>query len=408
MKKYFLPTILIFSIFPFIRAQSVQTDRWHGFQRQKFVFSQHNAWLVQPANPLPGNPWIWKAYFADWHPEIDSILLQRGFHLAYLEVNDQFGSPAAMQLWDNFYQWVKAQYHLSDKVALEGISRGGLYVYAWAKRNPLLVSCIYAEAPVLDAKSWPGGKGTGKGSPEDWQKYKEVFHLTEEQAVSFKDNPIDQLQGLAAAKVPILHSVGLEDKIVPFSENTSVLFDRYIRMGGIATIYPMTRFKQELEGHHYVIEHPERIADFIQSNSTPVTNLLDPSAFHLQRSSFQNSYLKFTQEKKGRIVFMGGSITEGAGWRDKICQWFRERFPETNFEFINAGISSTGSTPGAFRLQDEVLSGGPVDLFFEEAAVNDRTNFFSPQAQLRGMEWIILTSKDRKTMKGRYRRTIGF
>jgi sialidase-1 len=102
-----------------------------------------------------------------------------------------------------------------------------------------------------------------------------------------------------------------------------------------------------------------------------------------------NSFIKFSKEKKGRVAFMGGSITEGSGWREKICTYLIEKFPGTQFEFINAGISSTGSTPGAFRLENEVLSKGPIDLFFEEAAVNDRTNGFDSIAQIRGMEGII-------------------
>jgi sialidase-1 len=116
---------------------------------------------------------------------------------------------------------------------------------------------------------------------------------------------------------------------------------------------------------------------------------LPSSAFHVHRSTMQNSFLKFTNEKTGRVAFMGGSITEGGGWRDSVCAHLQHKFPDTKFEFINAGISSTGSTPGAFRLKDDVLSKGTIDLFFEEAAVNDRTNGFNDVAQIRGMEGII-------------------
>jgi len=118
-------------------------------------------------------------------------------------------------------------------------------------------------------------------------------------------------------------------------------------------------------------------------------NKLPSSAFHVQRSSMQNSFLKFSKETTGRVAFMGGSITEGGGWRDSVCAHLQQQFPDTKFEFINAGISSTGSTPGAFRLKDEVLAKGAIDLFFEEAAVNDRTNGFNDVAQIRGMEGII-------------------
>jgi len=116
---------------------------------------------------------------------------------------------------------------------------------------------------------------------------------------------------------------------------------------------------------------------------------LNAAEFHVQRSTLQNSYHRFTTDKVGRVAFMGGSITEGKGWRDSVCMYLKERFPDTKFEFINAGISSTGSTPGAFRLQQDVLAKGQIDLFFEEAAVNDRTNGFNNQAQIRGMEGII-------------------
>ena len=363
-------------------------DAWHGYERAQIKFEGREAWIVKPKQSLEGKPWIWKAYFPDWHTDMDSILLSRGFHLAYIETNDMFGSPKAMQIWNRFHTWMTSN-GFAEKVALEGISRGGLYVYNWAKRNPLKVSCIYAEAPVCNTSSWPGGKGKSKGSPQDWQLLMKHMNMTDSQLLAEFDNPIDDLEKLAAAKVPVLHSIGLNDKIVPNEENSFPLIEKYIRLGGIATIMPMTKGEQSLEGHHFPIEQPEKIADFIFNNSYPVKKIISPSLFHDQRSGLQNSYHRFVNEKKGRVAFMGGSITEARGWRDLVCQYLKEKFPDTEFEFINAGISSTGSTPGAFRLENEVLSKGSIDLFFEEAAVNDRTNGFSDQSQIRGMEGII-------------------
>ena len=91
----------------------------------------------------------------------------------------------------------------------------------------------------------------------------------------------------------------------------------------------------------------------------------------------------------GTVAFLGGSITEMKGWRDMICEDLKQRFPYTKFTFVAAGIPSTGSTPGAFRLTDDVLSKGKVDLLFVEAAVNDDTNGFSAIEQVRGMEGIV-------------------
>jgi sialidase-1 len=117
--------------------------------------------------------------------------------------------------------------------------------------------------------------------------------------------------------------------------------------------------------------------------------LLPCPDFHVNRSGLTNAYHVFKHSGRGRVAFMGGSITEAGGWRDSVCHYLTSRFPNTSFEFINAGISSTGSTPGAFRFSEDVLSKGPVDLLFEEAAVNDPTNGFSGKYQLRGMEGII-------------------
>ena len=364
-------------------------DQWHGFTRTTFSFNSRTAWIVQPTNALAGKPWVWRAHFPDWHTDIDSILLTKGFHIAYINTNDMFGSPASMQIWDAFYNYMVAEKGFASKVALEGVSRGGLYIYNWAKRNPLKVSCIYAEAPVCDFKSWPGGKGISKGSPSDWELALKNYGFTEAEALAYRDNPIDNLGGLAAVKVPILHSIGLNDKIVPNDENTFILINNYIKLGGIATVVPMTKGEQKLEGHHFNIENPEKIASFIESNSYPVKPIFEPSTFHVMRSTMNNSFIKFSKEKKGRVAFMGGSITEGSGWREKVCSYLVEKFPNTKFEFINAGISSTGSTPGAFRLEKEVLSKGIIDLFFEEAAVNDKTNGFNAAAQIKGMEGII-------------------
>ena len=111
--------------------------------------------------------------------------------------------------------------------------------------------------------------------------------------------------------------------------------------------------------------------------------------YFLLRNGLQRCRTKFEQDKRGRVAFLGGSITASKGWRDLVCEDLKRRFPETQFDFVSSGIPSLGSTPGAFRFQRDVLAGGPVDLLFEEAAVNDDTNGFSDVEQVRGMEGIV-------------------
>jgi lysophospholipase L1-like esterase len=113
------------------------------------------------------------------------------------------------------------------------------------------------------------------------------------------------------------------------------------------------------------------------------------------RGGLANAQRKFAQEKTGRIAFLGGSITAGGGWRDHAMKYFQAKFPQTKFEFIAAGIGSMGSVPHAFRLERDVLSKGPVDLLFVEAAVNDSSNIPDhPEQMLRGMEGVVRHARE--------------
>ena len=108
------------------------------------------------------------------------------------------------------------------------------------------------------------------------------------------------------------------------------------------------------------------------------------------RGSLDNARIKFERDGVGTVAFMGGSITEMNGYRPMVCADLQERFPDCKFKFIDAGISSTCSTTGAFRLQRDVLSRGPVDLFFVEFAVNDDQDAAHARREsIRGMEGIL-------------------
>ena len=110
----------------------------------------------------------------------------------------------------------------------------------------------------------------------------------------------------------------------------------------------------------------------------------------LLRGSLDNSRIEFERRSKGQVVFMGGSITEMNGYRPMVAEMLAKRFPKTAFMFTNAGIASTCSTTGAFRLETDVLGKGPVDLLFVEFAVNDDQDAGHTETDaIRGMEGIL-------------------
>ncbi len=107
------------------------------------------------------------------------------------------------------------------------------------------------------------------------------------------------------------------------------------------------------------------------------------------RSHFNNSRIAFSRTGRGSVAFIGGSITEMNGYRPMVCQYLQQKYPQTEFTFTAAGISSTCSTTGAFRLSRDVLSADP-DLLFVEFAVNDNQDAAHAAREcLRGMEGIV-------------------
>jgi pimeloyl-ACP methyl ester carboxylesterase len=234
-------------------------DGFHGFDRYSFEFDGAKSYIVVPKTAAEGKPWIWRARFFGHEPQTDIALLKRGFHVAYVDVAGLFGSPKAVERWDRFYQHLTTEHGFSEKPLLEGMSRGGLIVLNWAIANPDRVAAIYLDAPVCDIRSWPGGKGEGKGSPNSWQACLKAYGLTEMEAENVEVSPIERLEPLAAARVPILSVRGDADEVVPLEENTQVLVQRYReRCGPIRTIV-----KPGVGHHPHSLKDPAPIVEFL-------------------------------------------------------------------------------------------------------------------------------------------------
>jgi pimeloyl-ACP methyl ester carboxylesterase len=232
---------------------------WNGFDRYDFSVDGRNCFVVVPKTPAKGKPWIWRTEFFGHEPQGDIALLNKGFYAVYIDVQNMYGAPVAMKHMDAFYTELTSKFGLSPKTVLEGFSRGGLFAFNWAALHPDRVACIYVDAPVCDFKSWPGGKGKGKGSPGDWQNCLKVYGLTEADAMAYKLNPIDNLAPLAKAGIPLLHIVGDADDVVPLEENTAIVEKRYEELGGPIEVI----VKKGVSHHPHSLPDPKPIVDFV-------------------------------------------------------------------------------------------------------------------------------------------------
>ncbi len=232
---------------------------YHSYDQYNFEVNKLNCKVVLPKEVAEGRPWIWRARFFGPEPQTELALLEKGYHVAYVDVADLFGSSLAVERWSQFYRYLVEEHGFAKQVVLEGFSRGGLIVYNWAAKNPEKVACIYADAPVCDFKSWP----MRYSSEATWQKCLDAYGLTEEEALNYDKNPIDNLGPLAKAGIPLLHVVGDADLVVPVSENTALIESRYKALGGrIEVIH-----KPGIGHHPHSLKDPTPIVEFVLKNA---------------------------------------------------------------------------------------------------------------------------------------------
>jgi pimeloyl-ACP methyl ester carboxylesterase len=244
---------------------SPSATTWTGYRSHRFVLEGRDCILVQPDTPRRSNPWIWRTEFFGAFPALDLALLEAGFRVAHIDMQNMYGAPVAMQLMDGFYTRMVDAFGLSPKCVLEGFSRGGLFALNWAALNPQSVACLYLDAPVCDFKSWPAGRGRAKGSSDDWQRLKQVYGFTEAEALAYPSNPVDSLAPIAAAGIPIIAAYGDADTDLPPEENILLLEERFKALAGNIVVIA----KPGVGHHPHSLADPTPLSIFILSHVTP-------------------------------------------------------------------------------------------------------------------------------------------
>ena len=337
---------------------------FNGYACIDFTFNNRNCKIVQPKKIVKGMPWVWRARFWGHEPQTDIALLERGFHIVYADVAELYGNQEAVLIWNQFYTYMQ-QLGLAKKVVLEGMSRGGVYVYNWAVQNPEKVAAVYADAPVLDLKSWPGGKGKGPGGKADWEIFKTDYHLTEAQALAFNNSPLDNANAIAKGGYPMLHVVGDADEVVPVEENTNPFELKVKAAGGnISVIH-----KPKVGHHPHSLENPTPIVDFILNNTGYKTNfavIASPGAEYRSAAGWKEGTDWWVQNEdinqllkannKIDIIFLGNSITQGIGGdRPNVTYKAGKVFFDQYFKqqsWVCAGISGDRTQHVLWRLQN--------------------------------------------------------
>jgi len=148
--------------------------------------------------------------------------LAKGIAVAGIDVGESYGSPTGREKFTALYKELTEKRGFSRKPVLLCRSRGGLMVLNWAVEHPESVGGIAGIYPVFDWRSWPG---TAKAAPAYGLSADELEKLTKAQC------PIERVQSLIEAKVPVFLIHGDADIVVPLEKNSAELQRRYEEAG---------------------------------------------------------------------------------------------------------------------------------------------------------------------------------
>ncbi len=386
-------------------AFEVPTGNYHEYLNLPYVY--HNGYpqnldlfvpKILDEKPVPCIIFIhgggWRVHKRAWFESFARYAASKGYAAATIDYRMLHAVDSPLEcVFDSkaAVRWIRAnaeKYNIDpNKIGVSGASAGGhlTAILATSGDEPDLdgrTGNLHVSSKVQAAVGLATPALTGNRYSWPWQdgdKPKWFDQISPYRYISEGDAPMKFIHGT-------------EDKTVSV-DDAKDLYEKYKEKGLVTEIE-----LAEGKGHVFYMNEQAaaKILDFFKKvfeNPELDKNVqkeeLDGSQFQQLRDGLTNSYLKFEKGGNARVAFLGGSITYNWGWRNMVMDYLTNRFPQTKFEFIAAGIPSTGSTAGAFRLHQDILSKGKIDLLFEEAAVNDRAIGKSNVQIAKAMEGIV-------------------
>jgi hypothetical protein len=239
----------------------------HAASTEHFEIDGAKVTLQVPTSAAENKPWLWIGEFAGHLKSLESGLIEKGWHVAYVAQSNKFGSPSAMAVWEKLYTELHGKRGLSAKPALLGISRGGLYVNAWLRLHPNRASVLYLDNGVCDTRSWPGGfqlTKKSKGSAGDWAKYKTEFgFMDDDSAIAKSIRPTDQLLPAIQANVLLVSCHGTADRTVPYEDNAAKLVEFWQQNKGRVMLFA----KENGDHHPHGLPDAKPLIDLLAAES---------------------------------------------------------------------------------------------------------------------------------------------
>ena len=189
-----------------LRAQSWErqyADK--GFTVQDTVIQGRRAVFVVPEEA--NGRWIARPAFIGAFAQVDDALLEAGWSFGLLDLMDEYATPGAQAAFTAFCDYGHKRYGLSEKVVLEGLSRGGWFSLVYAENHPDRVEKLYLDAPLCDLTRFRNQHI--QKAEKDWEDAgipADKFH-------TYARDHFHRVKGM-----PIIVVYGAADPVVPFEQ----------------------------------------------------------------------------------------------------------------------------------------------------------------------------------------------
>jgi pimeloyl-ACP methyl ester carboxylesterase len=213
--------------------------------------------LPEPSKRMSPQPWLFYAPTLPQYPDeaerwMHEQFLNAGVAIAGIDVGEAYGSPSSHQTLNALYDELTQRRGFAKKPCLFGRSRGGLWASSWAIAHPDRVAGMIGIYPVYDFRTYP-----------TLAKAATAYSLTPEELDrrSGEFNPIERIETLAKAKIPVTIIHGDDDKVVPLNENSAELLRRFDAAGEKGLVNLIIAKGQ---GHSFWegFFHEQRLVDF--------------------------------------------------------------------------------------------------------------------------------------------------
>jgi len=234
----------------------IKTEAFPDFECVEFTFEEHPAKLVKP-NVSPNGKWALKTEYFGAFPALETELLNRGWHIAYIKNDNRWAETEDLQRKKRFVEFIADEFSLNTRCALVGMSCGGLYSARLSILAPELISAVYMDAPVLNLLSCPCALGDAEVSL--FEEYNKVTGRTISDMICYRESPIDSLKDLFDTNIPIILVAGDSDETVPFHENGAILINYFKDHGREIDVY----IKKGCKHHPHGLDDQRIVADFL-------------------------------------------------------------------------------------------------------------------------------------------------